>query len=180
MSPPCRNGVKIRPSLTSGESFGSDLDRLRHHRVAARERLGRGVCCRGSCGTGFSSIPIERLARYPVEDVHPTCLADFGDGLPDSAVNGHIQQDRPDCRVVIPDVVVHLLKVPAIFSGLDLDRHASTRRTDCRRRGSCRCSPARRCPSRSRCRPSSGSTAGVCQTEAPPYFHDSLSFGHVS
>jgi hypothetical protein len=97
------------------------LDQLRHHGIAARERLR----CRGLLPRLLRDRPLvdadERLAGLAIEDVRPPGLPDFSDRLPRAATDVHVHQDDGIDRVVVPDVVVHLLKVPLVLSGLHLD-----------------------------------------------------------
>ena len=117
------NGVKIRPSFTSLKPSGAISIELRHDRVAARKRLRRGgrlarllrhrllvdadrAACR-SCGRGCRPSPSCRPRRCALRSAPPIVDVEQHDGIR---------------RVVVPDVVMHLLEVPAVFAGLRLDR----------------------------------------------------------
>ena len=138
------------------------------------------VACRGSCGTGRSSMPTSGLPGLPIEDVGPAGLADFGDRLARAAADVHVHQDDGIGRVVVPDVVMHLLEVPAIFSGLRARSPPSTPRTGCRRRERRRCSRARHCRSRSRRARARDRRPASARPRRRRTSTTSLSFGHVS
>src|SRR6185436_8698997 len=54
-------------------------------------------------------------------DVGPAGLANFDDRFARTATQVHVHQDDGIDRVVVPDVVMHLLEVPAILARLELD-----------------------------------------------------------
>src|SRR5215207_2805563 len=64
----------------------------------------------------------QRLARLPVEEVEPAGLRCLGNPLVLLAVDLDVEEDDRAGRVVVPDVVVHLLEVPAVLTGLRVDR----------------------------------------------------------
>ena len=104
------------------EPFGRDLDRMRHERVAARVGLRCGGRLARLLRHGLLVDADERLAGRAVEDVDPTRLARLGDSFARNAVVLQIEQHDGARAVVVPDVVMHLLEVPAVFPGLRLDR----------------------------------------------------------
>ena len=83
-------------------------------------------------------------------------------------------------RVVVPDVVMHLLEVPAVFAGRRARSRRSTPCRGCRRRARRRCSRGRRCPSRSKRGRAPDRSPASATRQPPPYFHESLSCGQVS
>ena len=64
----------------------------------------------------------EGFARHTVEYVDPPGLAGFGDGLAGFAVDLDVEQHDGIGRVVVPDVVMDLLKMPAVLAGVDIQR----------------------------------------------------------
>ncbi len=67
-------------------------------------------------------MPTSGWPLRSIEDVDPTGLARLGDRFAfDSAVVEVEQHDRRG-RVVVPDVVMHLLVMPAVLSGLRVER----------------------------------------------------------
>jgi len=64
----------------------------------------------------------QRFAVGAVEDVHPTGAAGFGKRLARLAVDDRIEQHDWARRIVVPDVVVHLLEMPSIRAGLGVHR----------------------------------------------------------
>ena len=103
-------------------SFRRDLDQLRHDGVAARERLRRGRLLPRLLRHRLLVNADERLPGLAIEDVGPAGLSHFGDRLARTAAHVHVHEDDRIDRVVVPDVVMHLLEVPAIFPGGELDR----------------------------------------------------------
>ncbi len=65
----------------------------------------------------------QRLAGLAVEQVEPAGLARLGEALALLAVDLDVEQHDRARRVVVPDVVVHLLEVPAVLAGLRVERH---------------------------------------------------------
>ena len=98
------------------------LGTLRHDRVADRERLRlRGLLPRLLRHRTLLDAD-QRLAVGAVEDVDPAGTASLGDALARLAVDHRVEQDDRARRIVVPDVVVHLLVVPGIGAGLGVDR----------------------------------------------------------
>src|SRR5207245_5243548 len=58
------------------------------------------------------------LAIRAVEDVHPPCVAGFGNALTRLAIDHRVEEDHRARGIIVPDVVVHLLEVPDGFDGL--------------------------------------------------------------
>src|SRR5688572_14884446 len=98
-----------------------NLDELRDDGVAAREGLRRSSLLPRLLRDGLLVDADERLPCLAIEDVRPAGLPHFDDRLPRPATHVHIHQDDGVDCVVVPDVVMHLLKVPAILAGLELD-----------------------------------------------------------
>src|SRR5262245_16431912 len=65
---------------------------------------------------------MDRLTCLSVEDIEVTVLARLGDRFDPTPTNVHVEQDRRTARVVIPDVVVRLLKVPCELAGAERER----------------------------------------------------------
>src|SRR5262249_6885432 len=57
------------------------------------------------------------------DDVYPTRLVWFGGGLAKTSVDHHVEEDDRTRAIVVPEVVMNLLEVPAIFACGRLDRH---------------------------------------------------------
>ena len=116
--------------------LGRQLDELRHDGVAARKRLRlRGGLPRLLRHRLLVDAD-ERLAGLAIEDVGPPGLAHLDDRLAHAAAHAHVHQHDGIDGVVVPDVVVHLLEVPAVLAGAEPRWPASTRRRGCRRHGS--------------------------------------------
>jgi hypothetical protein len=64
----------------------------------------------------------DRLAVGAVQEVHPTGLAGLHERLHRLAADLRVEQDHRVGAVVVPDVVVDLLEVPAMLAGLGVDR----------------------------------------------------------
>ena len=99
------------------------LDVLRRHLVRdegriARDRLRLGGLLRRELRHRLLGDRQERLARLPVEQVEPAGLRCLGEAL----LPVDVEQDDGARAVVVPDVVVDLLVVPAVLSGLGVDR----------------------------------------------------------
>ena len=60
-------------------------------------------------------------AGNAVENVNPTGLAGLGQGLALAALEIHIEQDHRVRRIVVPDIVVHLLEMPTVFAGVSIN-----------------------------------------------------------
>ena len=104
------------------EALGRDLDMLRHDGVAARERLRRGRRLQRLLRHGPLVDADDRLTRLAVEDVRPARLADLDDRFARAPADVQIHEHDGIARVVVPDVVMHLLEVPTVFPGRELDR----------------------------------------------------------
>src|SRR5262249_7605790 len=63
------------------------------------------------------------LSIGAVEDVDPAGPPGFGDALARHAVDDGVEQHDRACRVIVPNVVMHLLEMPDILAGLGLERH---------------------------------------------------------
>ena len=94
---------------------------MRDHRIALGEGLRGGGVLTGLLRDRRFLDADQRLARDAIQDIDPSGLADFRDGLAKLTVVLQIKQDHGTRRVVIPQVMMHLLKVPTVFSGLCLD-----------------------------------------------------------
>ena len=64
----------------------------------------------------------QRLAGLAIEDVGPARLADLAMPLRSLPSIRRVEQHDGIRRVVVPDVVMHLLEVPAVLAGLRVDR----------------------------------------------------------
>ena len=88
-------------------------------------RRGRAGWARSSaaacCGTGRSSMPWTASPVRAVEDVVHAGLAAVDDDLALPAVDQEVGEDRRHDAVVVPDVVVDRLEVPAPLAGLGVD-----------------------------------------------------------
>ena len=144
------NGVKMRPSLTSANPSGAMSTCCGTTASPRGNGCVAAVACRGSCGTARSSMPtigspVSRSRMY-AQPVLPTSTIALRARPSDVQVHEH----DGVARVVVPDVVMHLLEVPAVFAGLRARSRRSTPSTGCRRRARRRCSRGPHCPSRSR------------------------------
>ncbi len=115
------NGVKMRPSLTSACPSGA----ISMNCGTMASPRGNG-CVAGRClprllRDGLLVDADERLAGLTIEDVRPAGLSHFDDRLSRATCKVHVHEDDWIDRVVVPDVVMHLLKVPAILAGGELD-----------------------------------------------------------
>ena len=63
------------------------------------------------------------LTVGPVEQVGHACLAGMGQSLAHHAVEGDVEEHWRVGVVVVPDLVVDLLEVPAVLAGLGVERH---------------------------------------------------------
>ncbi len=104
------------------EAFGRDRERLRHERVAARVRLRRRRRLPRLLRHGAFVDADERHAVRAIEDVDPARLARLREAFAQRSVQLEIEQHDGARAVVIPDVVVDLLKVPAVFTGARVER----------------------------------------------------------
>src|SRR5262249_44645517 len=64
----------------------------------------------------------QRFAVGAVHDIDPAGATGLGRGLARLAVDDGVEQKNRARRVVVPNVVVHLLEVPGIGAGLGVDR----------------------------------------------------------
>ena len=96
------------------------LGAVRHDRVA--DRVGLGLCRFLARLLGHRAFfdSDQRFAVGAVEDVNPAGLAGFGDPLARLTVDHGVEENDRARRVIVPDVMVHFLKVPDIFPGLGL------------------------------------------------------------
>src|SRR6266404_5614219 len=98
------------------------LGTLRHDRVADRKGLGFSCLLPRLLRHRPLLDASQRFAVGAVENVNPAGAAGFGDSLAGLPIDYRVEKDDRAGRVVIPDVVMHLLEVPGIFSGLGLQR----------------------------------------------------------
>ena len=103
--------------------LGREVDELRHDRIAARERLRRGRLLPRFLRHRLLVDADQRFAGLAIEDIRPAGLADFSERTPRATVDRHVEQHDGIDRVVVPDIVMHLLEVPPVSPGLQLDRH---------------------------------------------------------
>ena len=92
---------------------------LRERRRLGGKRLGGRVPLSGHitrCHRTLLDRP-DRLAGHAVEHVGEALLADDRDRLDVAAVHGDVDQVRRRREVVVPDPVMHRLKVPDAFAG---------------------------------------------------------------
>src|SRR5579862_6709798 len=114
-------GRKDAPVIDEVEALGRDVDALRHECIANRHRLSwRGVLQWLLHHRRLDDIE-QRLTGDAVEDVHPTGFRGLGERLAYRALVGRIEQNHWIGRVVVPDIVVNLLEMPAILAALRLD-----------------------------------------------------------
>ncbi|HEY0339341.1 MAG TPA: hypothetical protein VGC34_00925, partial [Steroidobacteraceae bacterium] len=106
-------GRENPPAVDEFLPLGRDVEGLRYDGVADGVGLRRRGCLAGLLRDRFLVDSQQRFARGAIEDVDPTRLGDFGEGLARLAVDVGIEQDDRVRRVVIPDIVVDLLEVPA-------------------------------------------------------------------
>src|SRR6266508_181323 len=91
---------------------------VRGERTVRGDRLCRPALLRGVLWHGRLLDAVERLAGRPVEHVEPAGLARLRDPL----LSVGVEQDDGTRRVVVPDVVVHLLEVPLELARLQVER----------------------------------------------------------
>ena len=94
-----------------------------HERVAARDRLRPRRGLSRLLRHRLLVDADERLAVRAVEDVDPARLVRLRGGLAEAAVDRHVEQHHGTRTVVVPEVVMNLLKVPAILAGGRVDGH---------------------------------------------------------
>lgn len=85
-------------------------------RVPARKRLSRRRALARVLWDWLLIDSQERFASDAIEDINPSRLARFGDGFAGTPVYLYVEKNDGVRRIVIPDVMVDLLKVPAILS----------------------------------------------------------------
>src|SRR5205085_2602452 len=86
--------------------------------TASPRNLRRRGLLEGALWDGLLADRDQRLARLAVEQVEPAGLA----GLADPVRAVVVEEHDGARRVVVPDVVVDLLEVPAVLAGLRVDR----------------------------------------------------------
>src|SRR5207247_2995761 len=91
---------------------------VRGERTVRRDRLWRPALLRGVLRHGRLLDAVERLAGSPYEHLEPAVLARLRDPL----LSIGVEQDDGTRRVVVPDVVVHLLEVPLELARLQVER----------------------------------------------------------
>src|SRR5271166_929235 len=99
------------------------VDALRHGRVADRVGLRFGGLLPWLLRNRAFLNADQRLSVGAVEDVDPAGSPGFGDALARHAVDDGVEQHDRACRVIVPDVVMHLLEMPDILARLGLERH---------------------------------------------------------
>src|SRR5688572_20870571 len=104
------------------EALGLDVDLVRNDLVASRNRLRRRGRLPRLLRHRYLVDGDERLARLAIEDVDVARLADLDDALAQPAVVHGVEQHDGIRRVVVPEIVMHLLEVPAVPARLHLDR----------------------------------------------------------
>src|SRR4029078_11722623 len=133
-----QNGVKIRPLFTSSKPSGTMSSSCGMTSSPNGKGCVAAVAWRGLCGTARAAVPArvsscrrwhrelaeadERLAGLAIEDVDESRLADLGDSLARLAVVDRVEQDHGIWGVVVPEIVMHLLEMPAVLPGLRVDR----------------------------------------------------------
>ena len=100
-------------------------DCVGHERAAIGERLRRRrVLLRpAALRDRLLGDAVERLAGLAVEQVIPASLAWLAQPVHELAVHRGVEEHDRAGRVVVPDVVVNFLEVPAVRAGLRVDRH---------------------------------------------------------
>ena len=68
----------------------------------------------------FSSMPTSGLPFVRSRNVDPAGASGLGNSLARLAVDDGVEENGRARRVVIPDVVVHLLEMPGVFAGLGI------------------------------------------------------------
>ena len=117
------NGVKIRPWFTSSNPSGAMSTCCGTIASPTRVRLRRGRRLARLLRHGALLDADQRLAGLSVEDVGPARLADLRKPFAHRAADAHVEQHDGIRRVVIPEVVMNLLEVPAVLAGASLDRN---------------------------------------------------------
>src|SRR6185436_11016074 len=118
--------VEDLPRGIDTRAIGHDVDLLRHDRVTDRIWLRRGRRLPRLLRHGLLVYADDRFAGLAIEDVRPARLRHFDKALARLAIDGRIEQHHRIGRVVVPDVVMHLLEVPAVLACLRFegdDRH---------------------------------------------------------
>src|SRR5690606_6909987 len=103
------------------DALGGDRHRLRDERIADGVGLGRRSRLSGLLRHRSLLDADERRAVGAVEDVDPAGLARLREALAHHAVDFDVEQHDGARAVVVPDIVMHLLEVPAVFAGLRID-----------------------------------------------------------
>src|SRR5215467_14758751 len=109
------------PFVDERRAFGRDVDRLWHERIAARVRLGRRRSLARLLQHGAFVDADERLPRRAVENVDPAGLARLRDAHAKLTVDPEVEEHGRRGHVVVPDVVVDMLEMPAVLPGLHVD-----------------------------------------------------------
>src|SRR5205814_2487438 len=103
------------------EALGRDVHRLRKKRIADGVGLRRGGELPRLLRDGSLVDAKQRLARCAVQDVDPARLGDLRQSVPYLALVRRIEQHDRIWRIVVPDVVVYLLEMPATFTRFHLE-----------------------------------------------------------
>ncbi len=111
------------PLIDEAVALRGDVDRLGHEGVTDRIGLGRSGRLPRLLRHGTLLDPDQRLAGLAVEDVHPPALARLPQALALDSVDLEIEQDDRIGRIVVPEVVMDLLKMPPVSTGGRFDRH---------------------------------------------------------
>src|SRR5258708_34191814 len=94
---------------------------MRHYCIAQGKWLRRRRVLANLLRDGFLVDADQRLAGHAVKNITPSGYAYFRDGRAKLAVVFQIKPDHGARRIIIPQVVMHLLKVPAVLARLCLD-----------------------------------------------------------
>ena len=89
-----------------------------HGRVPEGEGLRPGCLLPWFLGHRAFLDANQGFAIRAVEDVHPACVAGFGDALTRLAVDHRVEEDHGARGIIVPDIMVHLLEVPDVLARL--------------------------------------------------------------
>ena len=107
------SGVRV-VGVLQRDALAAERRRLRRKRLGRVQPLPRHVRVGGD--RAFLDRP-DRLARLTVEDVRESLLRHLGDRVNRAAVDGNRHQVGRRREVVVPDAVVHRLKMPLALAG---------------------------------------------------------------
>ena len=114
--------------VDQGVPFWRDVDGLGEVGVADRIRLRRGRRLRRLLGYGPLLDADERFARYAIQQVDPSGLPCSRESLPGAPVDLDVEEHDRRGKVVVPDVVMHHLEVPAVLTRQSIERHDRRRK----------------------------------------------------